>query len=846
MTGKLRTYNPSNIEKKWQKRWSEQGKYNVSEDKNKKKYYLLEMFPYPSGKIHMGHVRNYSIGDLMARFRMMQGYNVLHPMGWDSFGLPAENAAIKHGIHPAKWTEENINAMKKQLNRMGYSYDWNREVSTCDEIYAKWEQWLFLKMFERGIAYKKEAPVNWCSKCQTVLANEQVENSRCWRCDTLVTPKKFNQWFLRITDYADALLEGCDRLTGWPEKVVTMQRNWIGKSYGLEIDFPIADGEGALKVFTTRQDTIYGATFMSIAPEHPLADVLSRSTPQEEAVKAFVERVSMQDKIVRSSEDVVKEGIFTGSYCVNPMTNSKIPIFVANFVLMEYGTGAIMAVPTHDQRDFEFAKKYDIPLRVVIQPPDSHIKEKEMFEAFIGDGIMVNSPPFDGLANKEAMDRIADYMEEKGIARRTINYRLRDWGISRQRYWGNPIPIIYCTECGVVPVPYEELPVKLPRNIKFPPDGKSPLPDLPEFVNCACPKCGKQGKRETDTMDTFVESSWYFERYASPEWDYSPFDSKAVKYWMPVDQYIGGIEHAVLHLLYARFFTRVLKDLGLVTFEEPFINLLTQGMVIKDGAKMSKSKGNVVDPDDMIKKYGADTVRLFFLFAAPPDKDLDWSEQGVEGCYRFLGRCWRLVLGIMDTLKSRPDMQKLFMDVKGPANQTDWTKRLRQLTHRTIKRVTIDIEERLHFNTAISSIMEMVNELYAVDIPNALSNEKSIIKTGEIYAVREALKSLILLLAPFVPHIAEEMWDVIGEGFSVFDHPWPDFDPQVAQTEEIIIVIQVNGKVRSRLILPSDTTDEDIKQAALDDSRIREWIADKAVRKIILVKNKLVNIVVGS
>ncbi|MGA1794226.1 MAG: leucine--tRNA ligase [bacterium] len=877
-------YEPSVIEPKWQERWEKEGKYRVREDEKRRKYYLLEMFPYPSGRIHMGHVRNYSIGDLMARFGFMQGYNVLHPMGWDAFGLPAENAAIKHGVHPATWTRQNIDYMRKQLKRMGYSYDWEREISTCDEVYAKWEQWLFLKMYERGLAYKKESPVNWCSTCQTVLANEQVENGRCWRCDTLVEKRQLSQWFLKITNYADALLAGCDTLVGWPERVVTMQRNWIGKSYGVEIDFPLADREGSLTVFTTRQDTIYGATFMSLAPEHPLVEELIRGTTQEQEVRAFVQRVSMQDAMVRTSEDVVKEGIFTGAFCINPMTNQRIPIFAANFVLMEYGTGAIMAVPTHDQRDFEFARKYDIPLTVVIQPPGQNLSGDSMTQAYTENGIMVNSGPFDGLTNTEAMDRIAAYMEEKGIGRRTVKYRLRDWGISRQRYWGNPIPFIYCDNCGVVPVPYEDLPVKLPRDVAFPPDGKSPLPDLPEFVNCACPQCGGPGRRETDTMDTFVESSWYFERYASPKLDTAPFDRKAVEYWMPVDQYIGGIEHAVLHLLYARFFTRVLKDLGLLTYEEPFMNLLTQGMVIKDGAKMSKSKGNVVDPDDMIQRYGADTVRLFCLFAAPPDKDLDWSDQGVEGSSRFLGRCWRLVQAIMETVRSRDDLKGVFVlvdDLKdasvraqAPEAADAWARELRQVTHLTIKRVTVDIRDRLHFNTAISSVMEMVNEMYGMDIPAKLAGlpyvadvmkKLDVIKglddtdkikelevldkligspVATLFAVKEAMRTLALLLGPFVPHIAEELWEETGESFSLFDQSWPVCDEALAQKEEILVVVQVNGKVRSRLTLPADTGEEGIRKAALEDPKIREWIGNKEVRKVILAQNKLVNIVV--
>ncbi|MBN2373303.1 leucine--tRNA ligase [bacterium] len=847
MEEQTRQYEPSFIEPKWQNIWDQKGKYSVKEVCGKKKYYLLEMFPYPSGRIHMGHVRNYSIGDLMARFRMMQGYNVLHPMGWDAFGLPAENAAIKHNVHPAKWTQDNIDYMREQLKRMGYSYDWDREVSTCSGIYAKWEQWLFLKMYEKGLVYKKEAPVNWCPSCNTVLANEQVENGCCWRCETEVVAEQLSQWFLKITAYAEDLLAGCDTLTGWPERVVTMQKNWIGKSHGIEIDFPLADREGCLKVFTTRQDTIYGAIFMSIAPEHPLVEELSRGSSQETQIRAFVKRVTSQDKKFRSSEDVIKEGIFTGAYCINPMTKNSIPIFIANFVLMEYGTGAVMAVPTHDQRDFEFAKKYGIPLRIVIQPPDNCLKEEEMTQAYTEEGVMVNSGSFNGLKNTDAMNQIADYMEEHGIGRKTVNYRLRDWGISRQRYWGNPIPIIYCPECGVVPVDYKDLPVRLPMEVDFPPDGKSPLPNLPDFVNCSCPRCGSSAKRETDTMDTFVESSWYFERYASPSWDKSPFDRDAVEYWMPVDQYIGGIEHAVLHLLYARFFTRVLKDLGMVSFAEPFKNLLTQGMVIKDGAKMSKSKGNIVDPDDMVKRYGADTVRLFLLFAAPPDKDLDWSDKGVEGCSRFLNRCWRLVLGIMNAIKSRPDLKKGFSMAEMPADAEGLSKRLRQLTHQTIRKVTIDIEDRLHFNTAISRVMEMVNELYTIDLPKVLAGmpaEDSMQKKADLFAVREAMRSLILLLSPFVPHIAEEMWEEAGEEFSLFDHTWPGFDLDIAQDEDILLMIQVNGKIRSRMTVKADSTDDEIKNAAMIDIRVREWINERPVKKVILVKNRLVNIVV--
>ncbi|MGA1824907.1 MAG: leucine--tRNA ligase [bacterium] len=834
-------YKPFAIEKKWQDYWEREKKYYVSEDSDKKKYYLLEMFPYPSGKIHMGHVRNYSIGDVLARYRMMQGFNVLHPIGWDAFGMPAENAAIKGKVHPAKWTLENIDYMKKQLKRMGYSYDWSREVATCDKIYARWEQWLFLKMYDKGLIYQKESPVNWCPSCNTTLANEQVVNGQCWRCDADVIQKRLNQWFLKITKYAEELLEDCDRLTGWPEKVITMQKNWIGKSLGVEVTFPIIDSRNKLKIFTTRQDTIFGATFMSIAPEHPIVSQLVKETSFEKEVTSFTDRISKQDKIIRTSEDVVKEGVFTGRYCLNPFTDQKIPIYVANFVLMDYGTGAIMAVPAHDQRDFEFAKKYDIPCKVVIQPPGETLHADKMTCAYTEPGIMRDSGAFSGLSNMDALERIADYIEEEGLGRRTINYRLNDWGISRQRYWGNPIPMIHCPECGTVSVPYTDLPVDLPRDVSFPEDGRSPLPELSDFVDVICPICGTDAKRETDTMDTFMESSWYFLRYTSPKLDKGIFDHETVAYWMPVDQYIGGIEHAVLHLLYARFITKVLRDLKLIKCDEPFTNLLTQGMVIKDGAKMSKSKGNVVDPDSLLEKYGADTSRLFCLFAAPPEKDLDWNDQAVEGSYRFLSRCFRLVKNFIET-KGKHPITEITQDERASFDNDAllpvWGKNLWQITHQTIKKVTMDIE-RFSLNTAISAIMELVNYFYR-DVQLDTQMPELAVKV-----CRQSLLSLLQLLAPFAPHICEELWENMGESSSIFDHPWPKHDEAALKKEEMSIVVQVNGKVRVRdLKIPADADQEAMKEYALKHPQVEPWIADGNIKKVIVVPQKLVNVVV--
>jgi len=860
-------YNPKEIEEKWQKAWEEQRLFKVTEDENQKKYYLLEMFPYPSGKIHMGHVRNYSIGDVVARYKRMKGFNVLHPMAWDAFGMPAENAAIEHGVHPAKWTYENIEYMKKQLKRMGFSYDWDREFATCDPSYYRWEQLFFLKMYEKGLAYKKRSMVNWCEICKTVLANEQVMgDGTCWRGhadDPGVTQKELEQWFFKITDYAEDLLRWCDQLPGWPERVLTMQKNWIGKSIGAEIHFPLEHSKEIIKVFTTRQDTVFGATFMSLAPEHPLALSLSKGTPQEKAVGDFVEKMKRQDQIKRTAATAEKEGVFTGGYCLNPMTGARMPIYVANFVLMEYGTGAVMAVPTHDQRDFEFAKQYGLPLIVVVQPEGQVLKADTMTEAYEGEGILVNSGKFDGMPSPLAREAIAKHLEEHGLGGAKISYRLRDWGISRQRYWGAPIPIIYCEQCGTVPVPEKDLPVVLPSNVEVTGVGESPLVGAKEFVKTTCPQCGKPARRETDTMDTFVESSWYFDRFACPDYHEGPLDKKRVDYWMPVDQYIGGIEHAILHLLYSRFFTRVLKEMGWLSVEEPFTNLLTQGMVCKevlecprDGylfpdevtiegeglrcrkcgltmtagrlEKMSKSKKNVVDPEYLVEKYGADTARIFCLFAAPPEKDLDWSDQGVEGAFRFLSRVWRLFF----------EHSSRFQGVSGFPFGTPLdgqAKLFRQKVHKTIRKVTEDIE-RFHFNTAISAIMELVNEVYASEIKD---------RDDEVSRrlLREAMEMTVILLSPFVPHFAEELWQGLGHRDSVLKRSWPDYDPEAVQEDEILIVVQVNGKLRDRLMVPATYGEDEIKAWALKSERIQKLLEGKVIKKVILVPQKLVNIV---
>jgi len=839
-------YDFKHIERKWQKIWEETKQYKVERDPQKPKYYCLEMFPYPSGRIHMGHVRNYSIGDVIARYKKMQGYNVLHPMGWDAFGMPAENAAIQRGVHPALWTRENIAYMKKQLKSMGFSYDWDRELATCDRIYYKWQQWLFLKMYERGLVYRKKAFVNWCETCQTVLANEQAEGGVCWRCGTQVIQKELEQWFLKITEYAEELLEYCDKLTGWPERVLTMQRNWIGKSYGAQVKFPLADAADLrranpdltpyIEVFTTRPDTLYGATFMVLAPEHPSVRELVKGTPQEGSVLDFVGRTLRQDKKVRTAEDVVKEGIFTGRYAINPLTQEPIPIWVANFVLIEYGTGAIMSVPAHDQRDFEFAKKYGLPIRVVIQKPDGSLSEATLTEGYAEEGILVNSGPFNGLPSAQGKEKILEYLEEKGIGRRTVTYRLRDWGISRQRYWGNPIPMIHCKTCGIVPVPYEDLPVVLPEEgVKFTGERGNPLDHVPEFVKVPCPRCKEPARRETDTMDTFVDSSWYYMRYACPEYDEGALDLERVNYWLPVDQYIGGIEHAVLHLLYSRFFTKVLRDMGMLKVDEPFARLLTQGMVLKEGAVMSKSKGNVVDPDEQVHKYGADTARLFILFAAPPEKEMDWNDQAVEGAFRFLHRVWRMVHGRLPVIKDLRETPVRLDQLSGSPRE------LYRLTHKTIQKVTDDIEDRFHFNTAISAVMELVNAIYLFEVPEPKGEEREQARR----VLREAIKTVVLLLGPFTPHITEELWHELGHATSLFDEPWPAYNEEALKEEQILIIVQVNGKVRNRLTIPANAPEEEIKKAVLADERTRKFIEGKTIKNVIVVPRKLINVVTG-
>ncbi len=865
----MESYDHHQIEAKWQQIWEAQQVFRVSEDPLRSKYYCLEMFPYPSGRIHMGHVRVYAIGDVVARFKTMRGYAVLHPMGWDAFGLPAENAAIEQGVHPDVWTRENIAYMRSQLKGLGLSYDWDREVTTCEPDYYKWNQWLFLKFFEKGLAYKKRSAVNWCPSCETVLANEQVEEGRCWRCETEVVQKELEQWFFRITAYAEELLKDCDRLTAWPARVLSMQRHWIGKSVGVEVDFPLAEPLGdlaALRIFTTRQDTIYGATFMSLAPESPVVEQLIAGREQAPSVREFVARVGRQDKVLRTALDNEKEGVFTGAYAVNPFTKERIPIWVANFVLYEYGTGAIMAVPAHDQRDFDFASKYKIPIRLVIQNPERTLREDHLgaaYEEQDAAGVLVNSGQFSGLSVAEAKARLVEFIREQGFGRPMVNYRLRDWGVSRQRYWGTPIPIVYCTNCGVVPVPLADLPVELPKDVPFTGKGASPLLHAESFLRTTCPKCQGPARRETDTMDTFVDSSWYFLRYCSPHYDHLPVEPAKADYWMPVDQYIGGIEHAVLHLLYARFFTKALRDLGLTKADEPFTSLLTQGMVSKETyrcethgwlfpadvveaekggwqcrhcgqpaergrvEKMSKSKKNIVDPEHLVDTYGADTARVFSLFAAPPEKDLEWSDAGVEGAYRFLGRVWRLVNGLVGIFAGTKP--------RGELSNTHVTE-LRRLTHRTIKKVTEDIDREFQFNTAVAALMEFVNGLYKFEAEGKAVTERE--------GFQEAIDTLLTLLSPFAPHMSEELWARTGHDMMLTRVPWPDYDEALIKSDILTIPVQVNGKLRSKLVVPADWTKTQVLDAALGDEKVAEWIRGKTIKKQIYIDKRLVNIVV--
>ena len=822
-------YAPHEIEAKWQKYWEENKTFKVEKDDSKPKSYVLEMFPYPSGNLHMGHVRNYSIGDVIARFRTMKGFNVLHPMGWDSFGMPAENAAIKHNIPPKKWTMENIANMTRQLKALGLSYDWDREVATCKEDYYKWTQWFFELFYKRGLAVKKESAVNWCDTCNTVLANEQVIDGKCWRCDHEVVKKDLSQWFFKITDYADELLKDLSLLEGWPERVKTMQRNWIGRSEGLEFTFEIPALNDKVAVYTTRPDTAYGVTFMALAAEHPLIKKLCENNPKADEINAFCERVRNQSEIERTSSESEKEGIFTGVYCINPFTGRKVEIWVTNYVLYDYGTGAVMGVPTGDQRDWMFADKYGIEKIVTICPVGQELKLEEMTCAYEEkEGMLVNSGEFTGMEMHAAMSAIMDKAEKEGFGKRRVNYRLRDWLISRQRYWGAPIPIIYCPHCGEVLVPEDQLPVRLPEDVSFTAGAKSPLATSEEFVHCKCPKCGADATRETDTMDTFLCSSWYYLRYTDARNDKLPFAKDVNNYWGPVDQYIGGIEHAILHLLYSRFFLKVLRDAGLVDYDEPFSNLLTQGMVIKDGAKMSKSLGNVVSPEEILSKYGADTARLFILFAAPPERELEWSDQGVEGSFRFLNRIWRIVQHFEPVLA-----QKVTSYDHSSLNDTD--KELRRVLHSSIQKVTSDIETRFNFNTAISTLMELVNALYAY---------KEAAKEPNAGLVYEAISALIRMLSPIVPHITEELWrGAVDAETSVHTQSWPECDEEALKVDNVEIVLQVNGKVRGRLTVPAAATKEELEKIAMADANVKAHIGDAVVRKVICVPGRLVNIV---
>jgi leucyl-tRNA synthetase len=825
-------YNFKEVESKWQKYWYDQKFFESNVDHSKKEYYVLEMFPYPSGEPHMGHVKNYVIGDVVARYKHSRGFNILHPMGWDSFGLPAENAAIKNQIHPAIWTRNNIKKMKNTLQAMGITYDWNRELSTCSPEYYKWTQWMFLQLYKNDLAYKKKAVVNWCPSCATVLANEQVVNGQCERCGAEVTKKELSQWFFKITDYAQQLLDDMSLLEEWPERVLTMQKNWIGRSEGAKVKFSILGSNETISVFTTRPDTLFGVTFFVLSPEHPMVEHLTVNTPYEEQIRQFKEEIIRQNISEKDLATTEKKGCFTGQYAINPMNKEKIPIWVANYVLMEYGTGMIMAVPAHDERDLEFARKYSLPIKVVVQPENRNLSRETLNEAYAEEGIMVNSGQFNGLPSSEAKKLITDYLEEKDLGTKEINYRLRDWLISRQRYWGAPIPIVYCPKCGIVPVPEKDLPVYLPENVDFKPTGLSPLLSSKEFLYTTCPKCGGKAKRETDTMDTFVCSSWYYLRFCSPQLRNKPFDEEELHYWMPVDQYIGGVEHAILHLLYSRFFVKALYDMNYLKFKEPFKRLFTQGMVCKDGAAMSKSKGNVVTPVDIFNQYGIDATRVMILFASPPEVDMEWSDKGIEGASRFLNRVWRFVR----------QSRKIFQENKQAAipgkTISKEVKNLERKTHQTIKKVTEDIEERFHFNTAISAIMELVNNLYSSEISLSEMN------CQEKVLFKNVVEVMIKLLNPIAPHFCEELWHEIGHKESLYLEPWPQYDSEVLQEEEILIVVQINGKLRDREKVASDITEENIKEKVLELPKIKKWINGKKIDKIVYVPGKLINLVV--
>jgi len=838
------------VEAKWRRAWEESGLHCTRVGAERPKYYCLEMFPYPSGELHMGHVRNYSIGDVLARYRRMRGFDVLHPMGWDAFGMPAENAARKHGVHPAEWTRDNIGHMREQIRGLGLTYDWDRELATCEPDYYRWTQWLFLLMHRRGLAYKARSAVNWCPQCATVLANEQVVGGRCWRCDSPVGKKDLEQWFWRITAYADRLLDDLKLLSAWPERVRTMQENWIGRSEGVDLDFLVPAARDRITVFTTRQDTIYGATFLMLAPEHPWVERVAGLTPRGDEVRAFARRVACLSSAERGAEvEMDKEGIDTGVQARNPFTGEMVPIWVANYILMEYGTGAVMGVPAHDQRDFEFARRYGLAVRPVIAPAGAEPPSgDDLAEAHAGPGCLINSGAFDGLSDQDALERIAEAAEERGLGRRRVNYRLRDWLVSRQRYWGAPIPIVYCQRCGTVAVPERDLPVVLPLDVKPGATGVSPLALHEGFCATTCPRCGRPARRETDTMDTFVCSSWYYLRFTSASQEDAAFAVADAARWMPVDQYTGGIEHAILHLLYSRFVTKVLYDAGLLPVTEPFTRLLTQGMVTLGGAAMSKSRGNIVPPDDIVKRYGADTARTFVLFAAPPDKDLEWSDQGVEGCSRFLSRVWRLVTAHVAARDAGA-----FAPGAGAGAGADATG-LRRVVHRTIRRVGRDIGERQNLNTAISAIMELVNAMYhfreaaawgraggAAEVAAAAGGAAG---PSPRAAMDEAVSTLVRLLAPFAPHLAEELWHRRGGAGSVHEQAWPEYDPAAAAEVEAEVAVQVNGKLRDRIVVAADAPAAEVAAAALASERVKAAVGGRKVARVVHVPGRLVNVVV--
>jgi len=815
------------IETRWQHHWDETQAFEVTEDARRPKFYCLEMLPYPSGDIHVGHVRNYCITDVVSRYKTMRGFAVMHPIGWDALGLPAENAAIKRGVHPEAWTRQNIAGMKGQLRRLGFSYPWSREIATCDPEYYRWNQWFFLKMLEKGIAYRKKAEVNWCPSCQTVLANEQAEGGTCWRCKSVVEQRELDQWFLRITQYQDRLLDDMSTLEGWPDRVLVQQRNWVGRSPGAEVDFPV-EGQEAIRIFTTRIDTIYGATFMVLAPEHPRVEALVKGTPGEAEALAAVRSLRGQDRRARLEGRVDKEGVFTGRYATNPFTGEKIPIWVGNFVLMGYGTGAIMSVPAHDQRDFEFARKYSLPVCVVIQPEGEKLDGATLTASYEGAGKVVNSGEFDGADAATAIERMAKYAEAKGFGKAVITYRLKDWLISRQRYWGTPIPVVYCDKDGMQPVPESSLPVVLPPDAPFTGEGGNPLEKVPAFVNATCPKCGGKARRETDTMDTFVDSSWYFYRYLSPKKDDGPFDGGAVRYWFPIDLYVGGIEHAILHLVYSRFWTKVMKDLGLVAFDEPVTRLFPQGMVHKDGEVMSKSKGNTVAPDDVIGRYGADTLRLYVLGEARAEMALEWSEERIEGPFRLVQRAWRLVDRHAEALAKEPRSEM-------PSDLSAAARELRRKTHQTIQRVTTDIE-RIQLNTAVAAFHELVNEIHRL--------EPEVVSGPGREALREAVETLVVLMNPFTPHVCEEMWRRLGHETSLVHQAWPEANEAVAREDAVELAVQVNGKVRGRITVPREAPEAEIKRLALAEPRVAEHVDGKQVAKLVVVPGRLVSVVV--